>query len=342
MYKSRGSGAYIFNPTGPAVDTEMSTRPVLRVIKGPVFSEIQMVQELIEGTVRLCNTTGFHGQAFMIDNIADLRSKDNKELIMRFSTDIKHNGTFYTDLNAFHMMKRKHFSNLSPEANYYPMSAFAYFEDAEKRLGLISAQPLGVSSQEEGSLEVMLERRLMYDDGRGLGEGVQDNKPAPSRFYLIIERKEMNQPEVHLSMPSLVSHRLANNLRNHVFTLLTPPTMLNATLPSFQPLSESLPCDIELTNLRSIDIENSGNVPSAALLLHRVGYQCGFPFVGGFKCEYSHGDVNLEKLFSGAVQVKSVWETTISLMHNKTSVQEPSQTLRLKPMEIYAFKTTFT
>ena len=69
MYKSRGSGAYIFQPAGPAVDTEMSTRPVIRVIKGPIASEIHVVQELIESTIRLCNTTGIQGEAVEIENV---------------------------------------------------------------------------------------------------------------------------------------------------------------------------------------------------------------------------------------------------------------------------------
>ena len=59
---------YIFNPAGAAVNTEMSSMPVLRVIKGPVFSEIQMILELVENTVRLCDTIAYQSQVFKIEN----------------------------------------------------------------------------------------------------------------------------------------------------------------------------------------------------------------------------------------------------------------------------------
>ena len=39
-----------------------------------------------------------------------------------------------------------------------------------------------------GQLEVVLDRRLMQDDNRGLGTGVTDNKVTPSNFRLVVER----------------------------------------------------------------------------------------------------------------------------------------------------------
>ena len=43
-FRSRGSGAYIFYPAGPAVDSEFSNRPVVRVIKGPLTAEVHVIQ----------------------------------------------------------------------------------------------------------------------------------------------------------------------------------------------------------------------------------------------------------------------------------------------------------
>ena len=324
MYKSRGSGAYIFMPAGPAIDSEMSSRPTIRVIKGPLASEIHIVQELVQSTFRLCNTTSFPGQAIEIENVVDIRAMDNKELIMRFSTDIKHNGTFYTDLNAFQMMKRKRFHKLPKEANYYPTSSIVYMEDEYSRFNLISAQPLGVSSQSEGALEIMLDRRLQNDDNRGLGEGVWDNKRAPSRFYLLLERKETKTP-TSPHFPSLLAHKLANNLRNYVFQMFpTQNTSLRSFKPMTEPVGSQLACDQELTNLRSIDNH------SAAVVLHRVGYSCGFP-TKGLSCTTSEGTPPpLETMFS--LKVNKVQATSLSLMHNTTRPKT------LNPMELYAYK----
>ena len=59
-------------------------------------------------------------------------------------------------------------------------------------MSLITRQSLGGSSLSPGEMEIMMDRRLMQDDNRGLFQGVKDNHPTPHSFYLLVERKTKN------------------------------------------------------------------------------------------------------------------------------------------------------
>lgn len=87
------------------------------------------------------------------------------------------------------MLRRKRFTKLPIQANYYPIPTMAYIEDSNTRLSVVTASPLGCSSVSPGEIEVMLDRRLNQDDNLGMGQGVLDNVPTRHTFRILLEKK---------------------------------------------------------------------------------------------------------------------------------------------------------
>lgn len=105
--------------------------PVVRVMEGPLFSEVASYYQHVQTVVRLynvpgeilrlcqlllaqgtgqccpwgsaphCLLTGVEGLSLDVSCLVDIRDHINKELALRFSTDIESDDTFFTDLNGF-------------------------------------------------------------------------------------------------------------------------------------------------------------------------------------------------------------------------------------------------
>ncbi|XP_073430619.1 epididymis-specific alpha-mannosidase [Dendrobates tinctorius] len=86
----------------------------------------------------------------------------NREAIIRIQTSLQTNKRIYTDDNAFQIQARefKTYDSNTVARNYYPMVRTAYIEDEKTRLVLLAERSHGVSSQDNGQVEIMLHRRL--------------------------------------------------------------------------------------------------------------------------------------------------------------------------------------
>ncbi|XP_071670000.1 alpha-mannosidase 2x isoform X6 [Patagioenas fasciata] len=315
------SGAYLFLPDGEAKPYVPKDPPVVRVTEGPLFSEVVSYYQHVQIMVRLYNVPGVEGLSLEVTCLVDIRDHINKELALRFSTDIESDDTFFTDLNGFQIQPRRYQRKLPLQANFYPMPTMAYIQDARSRLTLHTAQALGVSSLASGQLEVVLDRRLMQDDNRGLGQGLKDNKRTCNRFRLLLERRSTankssgffsklasmfkalgfpgartGSPEVQderpVSFPSLLSHLTSMHLNAEALVLpMAQEKLPPLALRSFLPLSTTLPCDFHILNLRTLQAEDD-SLPSAeaALILHRKGFDCSLEAKNlGFNCTTSQG-----------------------------------------------------
>lgn len=336
------SGAYLFLPNGEAQPYTSSEPPILKITRGPLFSEVMCIYQHFTHLVRLSNVYGIDGLSLEVSNIVDIRQEINREIAMRLITDVKSNNQFFTDLNDFQMHPRQTLSKLPLQANFYPLTTTAYIQDNDVRLTLHSAQSLGVASLRNGELEVIMDRRLMQDDNRGLGQGLKDNKVTANLFRVLLEKRiGVNLDEVKaMSYPSLLSHKTSSYLNQPVIPMVVNlnvdeiPPLLNV----FSPLSSSMPCDMQILNLRTIEGKDEWN-PSdeVALIIHRKGFDCRFLNKNtGLFCSTTQGKIPVQKLFR-ELKIQHFTPSTLTLMH---VIQDPNNSteIEVNPMEIRTFR----
>jgi len=334
FYSSHHSGAYIFAPAGPAEDYIEKGKILLKVFSGPLFTEVHLVRPFVTHWARIVHCNCLLAAAIELNTIVDLTVIDDKELILRLNSDIQSGNTFYTDQNGFNMMRRQRFSTFPVEANYYPATSAVFVEDDQLRLSLLLSQPSGVTSQTEGSLEIMLDRRLQYDDNRGLGEGVLDNKRVFFRHYLLLESvvQKLSSTSPIMPMPTLLAHTLIHRLRNQPVLMLSPLT--SSYGPPLLLLRVEFSCDTVLVNLRALN-----GTKSSALILHRVGHYTGYNFNKShnlLECSIDFKSFSLSSVFTG-IKFRYVVEKTLSLMHRKRR-HEKDDVLYLQPMQLNTFE----
>lgn len=340
--KKDKSGAYLFLPDGEAKPYVYTTLPLIRVQRGKFYSDVTCFFEHVTHRVRLYNIQGIEGQSVEVSNIVDIRKEQNYEIAMRISSSINSQNRFFTDLNGYQIQPRMTMSKLPLQANVYPMTTMAYIQDAEHRLTLLSAQSSGVSSLKSGQIEVIMDRRLMQDDNRGLEQGVYDNKITANLFRILLEKRtvvDMEEEKKSVSYPSLLSH-ITSSFLNHPVLSMTGknPMPTLQLLGKFSPLVSSLPCDIHLVNLRTIQSKVEGeHSDEAALILHRRGYDCRFSSRDtGLLCSTTQGKILVRELFN-EFTVASLIPSSLSLMHSPPDARNISE-ISLSPMEISTFR----
>uniref|UniRef100_A0A8C2ALV9 Alpha-mannosidase n=1 Tax=Cyprinus carpio TaxID=7962 RepID=A0A8C2ALV9_CYPCA len=319
------SGAYLFLPDKEATIYSPSQPPVVRVTKGPLFSEVTTTFPHITQNLRLYNIHGVEGQSVEICNTVDIRGEINREIAMRITSDLNSKDRFFTDLNGYQVQPRKTMAKLPLQANFYPMTSMVYLQDSGTRLSLLTAQSLGAASLKSGQLEVIMDRRLNQDDNRGLGQGVLDNKITANSFRLLLEKRSSAE-EAHseetapYSYPSLLSHMSFMYL-NHPFISMAVSQRSDApSLIPYSPLSASFPCDMHLVNLRAIQ---SKVCLSSALILHRKGFDCGFSNRNtGLLCTTTRGKLKTWSLLIDKMQVDGYCHFERQKRHISASVTE--------------------
>ncbi|CAG7836722.1 unnamed protein product, partial [Allacma fusca] len=220
-YNSKhGSGVYSFNPRGKQSLPIQADLPPIVIVEGKLQSYVEVWLPTVKHKLTLYNTKGFEDYALDIKNTIDITQLFNFELLMRITTNISSNNTFYTDnSNGFQMMRRKTREKIPIQGNYYPLASSAFIEDSQTRLTILTAQPGAGASFKPGELEIIQDRIIHMDDSHGMGEGGSDNLETVSKYRVLLEdikaSNETSDNNKYVPFLSLAAH-------HHINTLLHP------------------------------------------------------------------------------------------------------------------------
>ena len=171
------------------------------LLKGKGVQEIRQVfASWVSQVVRLYKNAPYAEFEYTIGPIKNApHPQHGKEIISRFDTTLETKSVFYTDANGREMQKRTrnfrptwHYKDTEPVAgNYYPVNSRAYIRDENSgvQFTVLTDRSLGGSSLRDGALEVMVHRRMLCDDGRGVNEAL--NEPGRDGLGLIVRGRFM-------------------------------------------------------------------------------------------------------------------------------------------------------
>ncbi|XP_021563703.1 LOW QUALITY PROTEIN: lysosomal alpha-mannosidase [Carlito syrichta] len=218
----QASGAYIFRPNQPK-PLPVSHWAQTRLVKTALVQEVhQNFSAWCSQVVRL-----YPGQRHLELEwtVGPIPVGDGwgKEVISLFDTPLNTKGRFYTDSNGREILERRrdyrptwNLNQTEPVAgNYYPVNSRIYITDGNMQLTVLTDRSQGGSSLRDGSLELMVHRRLLKDDQRGVeeplmeeGSGARvrgrhlvllDTVQAAAAGHRLLAEKELLAPQVVLA-----------------------------------------------------------------------------------------------------------------------------------------------
>ncbi|KAG5682694.1 hypothetical protein PVAND_012029 [Polypedilum vanderplanki] len=354
------SGSYLFKPDmmHPEHNNIFIEQPETKIYvsKGELSSDVTVIRgPLLLHTIRIFHTQTYLDNAIALDNIIDFEGKDkNKdvEMFIRINTNIendkndKNETEFFTDLNGFQWQPRRKTKKLNIEGNYYPITSSIFIQDEIARISLLTTHAQGATSFKKGEIEVMLDRRILYDDGRGMGEGVLDSVKMNHKFWLILEFfpgsmeiKEVEDVKKYQTL-SLFANHMSNTLNYPINSYSLETT---AKITDIKLFDSRLPCDTHVINLRSLTDNILDWLPShsALFILYRYGYDCQLTNDLFMKdvCELDSNFDDLQYLKN--LKVDKVEKTLLTGLNDGEKIESFSDD-SLELMEIRTYKVSFS
>lgn len=234
------SGAYIFRPnrSEPFTFDEFNENSslvmpygvanltLLTEGDGVVHEVLQVFGKYAYQIVRLYSNTCHVEIEYTIGPI-DVSDNQGKEIITRFYSDIDNNQQFMTDANGRQWNQRYTINNSDEFAasNYYPVNVGIFLQENTSKsadgrvLSILTDRAVGASSLGDGQLEIMLHRRLLEDDRRGMAEPL--NETVNNGSGLVVRSKHFIVVDSH-DNAAVSRHRLIEELSHPIQPFFLP------------------------------------------------------------------------------------------------------------------------
>lgn len=353
------SGAYLFKPDSEERDMEKDVleqyngNQLVFITSGPIASDVTVVYgNFLAHTVRIFNSGTVLDNAIYIENDINFESPPKNretEMFMRLVTGIDNGirSIVYTDQNGFQFLRREKVQSLGVEANYYPITTGAFIQDNELRLTLLTNHAQGAASLEPGYLEVMLDRRTLYDDSRGMGEGIVDNQLTQQKYWLILEQMINDEATSDLRQyenPSNFVNQLSNTLNYPVnmFLVERQDRLADITIAaSYELFKMSFPCNVHLTTLRTQTERDLPLFPSqrALMVLHHQSASCKVRDVSAI-CNNENGFIAHAVDIFHDIRLQSIHQTSLTGIRQHSRISYFGN-VYIEPMDIASFNLTF-
>ncbi|NXI19195.1 MA2B1 mannosidase, partial [Irena cyanogastra] len=340
----QASGAYIFRPNASA-PIPVAKRATTRLLKTALVQELhQNFSAWCSQVLRLRPGQPYLELEWSVGPIP-VADGLGKEVISRFETPLRTAGRFYTDSNGRQVLQRRrdyrptwNLSQSEPVAgNYYPVNTRIFIKDEKVQLTVLTDRSQGGSSVLDGSLELMVHRRLLNDDNRGLAEPLDE--PGDDGRGLVVRGR-------HLVLLGTAAGA-ADRHRPLAQEMVTSPTVVLAPGPGphlrqFSALRRALPPALHLLTLEP---RGAGAVLLRLEHLYERGesHNGSRPLTVDLTTLFSAFTITSvqEMALAGDVPLHSVsrllWNTAAGTPKPRPAARLDPRRVRLEPMEIRTF-----
>ena len=192
--KPQNSGAYVFRPSTPMQELVIIPTKKASVIQTSLGTEIRTEYQAswIRTITKLRTGVPYLEIEYEVGPIP-IVDGIGKEVVARYNTTVDNHGIFYTDSNGREFLRRKrnyrptwNFTVYEPIAgNYYPINTAMYVDEAITQansssrrepaaFAVVTDRSQGGGSIVDGTVELMVHRRTLADDDRGVKEPINE------------------------------------------------------------------------------------------------------------------------------------------------------------------------